>query len=352
MNKKKYSKKSGLPPGTPLYTGLNSIDTKITMVVYDDNNFHIHENITLDKAIALQTPNTTNWIDVKGYKNVELIEQLCNRFNIHPLFIEDILNIEHMPKVEDLEKALFITLKHIEWAETDKLVKSQQISFFLGENILISFQEKENNIFNNIIERLKNGKSKGRARQEDYLCYMLIDQIVDNYYVIIDNIEDEIEKLEKILVEQPKESMTETFLLFKKNLMNLRKNIYPLKEAIRYLAHEDNGVINEYTIQYFNDIYDHLTYILQSIDNYREMTGSMMELLMANNANRMNSIMKTLTLVSTIFIPLTFISSLYGMNFKYMPELEWKYSYFIVLGILLFIGLGMYIYMKKVKKWF
>jgi magnesium transporter len=217
--------------------------------------------------------------------------------------------------------------------------------------VLISFEEKDNNIFNTIIERLKAGKGKGRLRQEDYLCYLLIDQIVDNYYVLLDHTEEQMEDLEKLLIDNPTNELSHSFLRLKKNLMLLRKTIYPLKEEIRILSREESGVISEYTRQYLGDINDHLSFIIQSIDSFREMISSMMDLLMANNANRMNSIMKTLTLVSTIFIPMTLVSSIYGMNFDFMPELHWEYGYPIFLAGLSIMGLTMYIYMKR-KKWF
>lgn len=351
MKKRRLSKKAGLPPGSPVYTGSKTGDTVIKMLVYDDENFNIYENLSFEEIIRLQGTTSTNWIIVKGFNQSEYLEKLASHFGIHPLIIEDIFNVEHMPKVEDLTNSLFITLKNLTWGEADQLIESEQISLFLGKNVLISFEEKDNNIFDPIIERLNAGKGKGRVRQEDYLCYLLIDHIVDNYYILLDHTEEQMEDLEKLLIDNPTNELSHSFLRLKKNLMLLRKTIYPLKEEIRFLSREESGVISEYTRQYLGDINDHLSFIIQSIDSFREMISSMMDLLMANNANRMNSIMKTLTLVSTIFIPMTLVSSIYGMNFEYMPELHWKYGYPIFLAGLTTMGLVMYFYMKK-KNWF
>ncbi len=351
MKKQHHSKKSGLPPGSLVYTGSGTRDTLINMLVFDDGSFEYHENISVDKAIQLQGEAKTNWILVKGFSQTGEVQKLAENFGIHPLIIEDIFNVEHLPKVVDLEKSLFVTLKNLSWNEPEQLIEYEQVSLFLGPNILISFEEKDNNIFAPIIERLKAGKGKGRMRQEDYLCYLLVDHVVDNYYILLDHTEDQIEDLEKLLIDNDTTELSVSFLGLKKNLMLLRKSIYPLKEEIRFMSREESGMITDYTRQYFTDINDHLSFIIQSIDSFREMISSMMDLLMAKNANRMNSIMKTLTLVSTIFIPMTLVSSIYGMNFDNMPELRYKYGYFIFLAGLALMGISMYLIMKK-KKWF
>jgi magnesium transporter len=340
-----------MPPGSPIYTGFETGDTRIDMLVYDDENFKSYENISVEKAIEFQGETSTNWIIIKGFNQSEGLQKLADHFGIHPLIFEDIFNVEHLPKVEDLEKSLFVTLKSLTWNDSEQIIDSEQISLYLGPNILISFEEKDNDLFTPIIERLKAGKGKGRTRQEDYLCYLLIDHIVDNYYFLLDHTEEQMEDLEKLLIDNPTNELSHSFLRLKKNMMLLRKMVNPLKEELRYLTREESGVISEYTRQYLRDVYDHLSFLTQSIDSFRDMIASMMDLLMANNANRMNSIMKTLTLVSTIFIPMTLVSSIYGMNFEFMPELHWRYGYFIFLGCLIAMGVTMYFYMKK-KNWF
>ncbi len=351
MSKKRLSKKAGMPPGSTVYTGVKTADTRISMLVYTEDHFQAFEDISVDESIKLQGENATNWIIVKGFNDPSNLEKLGAHFGIHPLIMEDIFNVDHMPKVEDLEKSLFITLKNLIWNESEQVIESDHISLYLGTNVLISFEENDNHIFDEIIKRLETGKGKGRVHQEAYLCYLLIDQIVDNYYILLDNTEEQMEALEKLLIDNPTNELSHSFLRVKKNLMLLRKTIYPLKEEIRYLAREESAIIDQFTRQYLGDINDHLSFLIQSVDSFREMVSSMMDLLMANNANRMNSIMKTLTLVSTVVIPMTLVTGIYGMNFDIMPELHWKYGYPIFLSATAGMGVMMYFYMKK-KNWF
>lgn len=351
MKKRRFSRKAGLPPGSAVYTGSKTGSTSISMIVYDDENFDIHENVTPDEVIRLQGKNTTNWVLVKGYTEPDNLQKLASHFEIHPLILEDIVNVDHMPKVEDAASGVFITLKNLTWNEKTNSVESEHLSMYLGANQLITFEESGNSVFEPIIDRLKVGKGRGRMRQEDYLCYLLIDHVVDNYFILLDHIEDQLDELEKVLIENPDDSLTGAFLNAKKNLMLVRKLIFPLKEELRFLSRGESALFSEFTHRYLNDVNDHLSFILQSVDSSREIIASMMDLLMANNANRMNSIMKTLTLVSTIFIPLTLLTGIYGMNFENMPELQWKFGYPVFMGSLVLLGAGMYIYMKS-KKWF
>ncbi len=351
MPKKRLSKKVGLPPGSRVYTGSKTGDTMINMLVYTEDEFQEFENISVEQAIKEQKENATNWIIVKGFNDPDNLGKLGDHFGIHPLIMEDIFNVDHMPKVEDLDKSLFITLKNLIWNEKEQTIESEHISLYLGLNVLISFEENDNHIFDDIIKRLETGKGKGRVHQEAYLCYLLMDRIVDNYYLLLDNTEEQMEALEKLLIDNPTNQLSHSFLRIKKNLMLMRKTIYPLKEEVRYLAREESDIIDQYTRQYLGDINDHLSFLIQSVDSFREMVSSMMDLLMANNANRMNNIMKTLTLVSTVVIPMTLVTGIYGMNFDFMPELHWKYGYPISLAATAGMGIIMYIYMKK-KNWF
>lgn len=349
--KKKYSRKSGQPPGSLLYTGGEPFPTSVGMIQYDEDEFHEKKNIDPQSAFQSLKSDKANWISVCGFRDTETIENLGKDFGIHPLLMEDIFNVEHLPKVEDMEDYLFITLKSLVWDMPKKQIDAKQVSLLLGKNFLISFCEDDTPLFGPVIERLKTTKSRARSRKEDYLSYLLLDKIVDNYYVILDQFDDQTDELEDMLLDKPTGEIAQNILTLKKQLVILRRTIYPLKEEIRSIAHDESLLINSFTRQYMNDIYDHLIHIIQTIDNFREMISAMMDLLMANNANRMNSIMKTLTLISSVFIPLTFLAGIYGMNFRYMPELEWRYGYFALLGVFVLIAGGMYYYMKK-KNWF
>lgn len=349
--KPRLSKKAGLLPGSLVYTGTKIQSTKLSLVRYDANQFTILENLSIPQAISSIGEDTCNWLLVSGFDDISGLEELGNHFEISPLILEDIFNVQHLPKVDDTGNSLFVTLKSLSGKGDFEGIDTEQISLYLGKNILITFQEKESTLFNPIIDRLRSGKGKGRSRQEDYLAYMLMDHLVDGYYLQVDKLEDEIEEMEQLLMKNPSNDLAFKFLDFKKSLSLMRRTIYPLKEEIRYLSREESDLIHELTRQHLSDIHDHLNHIIQTLDNYREMISAMMDLLLANNSNRMNSIMKTLTLVSTIFIPLTFAAGIYGMNFKYMPELEWRFGYPTFLLIIGGIGSGMYFYMKR-KQWF
>ena len=349
--KPRQSKKTGLPPGSLVYTGTKAAPTRINLVRYDQENFNQLEHISIEEAIKGIGNETSNWLIISGFEDLTGLEKLGNHFGISPLIMEDIFNVQHLPKVEDDDRNLFVTLKSLSYNDSKKNIEAEQISLFLGSNILITFQEKESSLFELVIDHLKNGKGKGRLRQEDFLAYLIIDHIVDQYYILLDHYEEQMEQLESLIFESPAEDVVHRFLHFKKGLIELRKAIYPLKEEIRYLSREESDIIKEITRQHLGDIHDHLSHIIQSLDSYREMVATMMDLHAANASNRMSSIMKTLTLVSTTFIPLTFAAGIYGMNFRFMPELEWKYGYPVFLVIVLGIGLGMYFYMKQ-KRWF
>jgi magnesium transporter len=340
-----------MPPGSLVYTGDKAQTTKIDLVRYDEEHFRHFKNITLKQAIENIGENTSNWVIISGFSDTDSLEGLGEHFGITPLILEDIFNVQHLPKVEDTGNSLFITLKSLSFEDAQLNIEAEQISLYLNDNVLITFQEQESHLFDAIIERLETGKGKARTRQEDFLAYLLIDHIVDNYYLLLDRLEDQVEVMEHMLMESPSDELAFKFMDFKKSLSLMRRTIYPLKDEIRYISREETEIIREITRQHLSDVHDHLSHIIQSLDSYREMISAMMDLLLANYSNRMNSIMKTLTLVSTIFIPLTFAAGIYGMNFKYMPELEWHYGYPVFLLIVLGIGLGMYFYMKR-KKWF
>ncbi|MBK7172988.1 MAG: magnesium/cobalt transporter CorA [Bacteroidales bacterium] len=348
--KKRLSKKAGLPPGSLVYTGSRAQPTTFTLVSYDKDNFKMLENISVQAVIEGIGANMSNWLIITGFGDTESLEKVGSHFEISSLILEDIFNVEHLPKVEDLGTSIFITLKSLK-LNGKKVIETGQISIFLGKNVLITFQEEQSNLFDPVIERLKNAKGTGRLKQEDFLAYLLIDHIVDQYYLLLDNCEDQVEVLEKNLFTDPKFENAARFLHFKKMLSVLRRSIYPFKEEIRYLTREESPVISSATRQYLNDVHDHLNHIIQTIDNYREMVSSMLDLQAANASNRMNGIMKTLTLVSTIFIPLTFAVGIYGMNFRYMPELEWKYGYPAFMVLMAILSYGMYLFMKR-RRWF
>ena len=345
---KRHSKKTGLPPGSLVYTGSHPEPTKLSLYRFDQQSFEAFRGIN---ALSEIDPDKVNWINISGFTDTDTIAVIGEKFGLHPLLLEDILNSEHMPTVEDLDNCLFITLKILELKNGSDELDIHHASFVIGKHYLLSFAEMENQIFQPVIERLENDKGKARVKKADYLAYLLIDRIVDNYYLVLDRLEDNMDAIESQLLKDPSQRLAGEIMMQKKLLIMLRKSVNPFRDEVRKITREESKFVTKDTLKYLNDVYDHLNQIIQTIDNFREMISDMMDLLMANNANRMNSIMTTLTLITSIFIPLTFIVGIYGMNFRYFPEVEWKYGYPIVMSLMLLIGLGMYVYMRH-KKWF
>jgi magnesium transporter len=344
---KRHSKKAGLPPGSLVYTGSHPQPTKVVLYRFDPVTFESVEGM---EAISQIDPEKVNWLNITGFSDTDLIGEIGDKFGLHPLLLEDILNSDHLPNVEDMDDCLFITLKVISLKNNSNELDVHHASFVVGKNYLLSFSETENHLFQPVIERLQNSKGKARMNKADYLSYLLIDKIVDNYYLVLDHLEEHMDRIETKLLKDPSQKLAGEIMTQKKLLIMLRKSVNPFRDEVRKITREESTFITQSTLRYLNDVYDHLNQIVQTIDNFREMISDMMDLLMANNANRMNSIITTLTMISSIFIPLTFIVGVYGMNFRYLPELEWHYGYPLIMSIMFLIGIGMYIYMRR-KRW-
>jgi magnesium transporter len=345
---KRHSKKTGLPPGSLVYTGNHHGPTNVELFRFDQETFESFSGIG---AMSQIDPLKVNWLNITGFSDTGLIAEIGEKFGLHPLMLEDILNSDHLPNVEDMDNCLFISLKAISLKNNTNELDVHHASFVVGKHYLLSFSETHTQLFQPVIERLENSKGKARMNKADYLSYLLIDKIVDNYYLVLDHLEDHMEKIESKLLKAPSQRLAGEIMVQKKLLIMLRKSVNPFRDEVRKITKEESTFVTQNTLRYLNDVYDHVNQIVQTIDNFREMISDMMDLLMANNANRMNSIITTLTLISSIFIPLTFIVGIYGMNFKYFPELEWRYGYPLIMLIMFMIGLGMYIYMRR-KKWF
>lgn len=345
------AKKAGLPPGTLTYTGeVTDKKVLINLVTYNSDYFDSVISEDLNFALEKIEKDKINWINIEGLSKTEIIDNLGSYFKLHPLVLEDILNIQQQPKIDIEDENIFVTLKFLKLNNFGD-IDIEHVSLVLGANYVISFKEKESDVFDVIKDRLINNKGKVRKRTADFLFYLLIDAIVDNYYYILDNINDKIDELEEIIYFNPSQDNFLKIIHYKKHLIHLRKSFIPLESVIRELLDEDNNLIGTENTKYYNDVFDHLKSIIQDLEIMREMLIGHIELYMSSLNNKMNSVMKTLTIVASIFIPLTFIAGVYGMNFKYMPELEMIWGYPLILLIMLITGLGMVFYMKK-KKWF
>ena len=301
-----------------------------------------------DELLSNLIEDRVNWINVDGLKISPIIEKIQTHFKLHTLVIDDILN-DQRPKTEGFDEHLFVTLKmlhKIKGAEIDY----EQISFVLGKNFLITFQEKEGDLFDAFRERIRLDQGRVRKKGPDYLLYRLIDIVVDNYYNVLDNIGEHIENTEASI---RTDTNVETFgkiQQLKKELIYLHKALYPLRDAVGKLVKDEDQFIEEENVKYFADVYDHVIHLIDSLETYRDLTTSLMDIYINTQNSRLNDVIRLLTIISTIFIPLTFIVGVYGMNFDYFPELEWKYGYFFIWGLMISIALGMVGFFRY-KKW-
>lgn len=350
-NQTGLSEKAGKPPGTLQHIGdKKSEEVKITLINYDQSNLEEKQLKDVEGCFSLKEKSTVSWINIDGLHNTDIIKKLGENFQLHPLVLEDILNIQQRPKMEDFEDYLFIVLKMLEYDKDKMETSAEQVSLVIGINFVISFQETTEDTFNNIRNRIRTGKGRIRKAGPDYLAYALIDAIVDNYFKILENYGGRIESLEEEVVENPTTQTLQNIHDLKRELIFLRKSVWPLREVISNFSKEDSSLINEKSQFYIRDVYDHTIQVIDTIETYRDMVSSMFEIYLSTVSNRMNEIMKVLTVIATIFIPLTFIAGIYGMNFVSMPELEWSYAYPIVLISMLTIGIAMILFFRK-KEW-
>jgi magnesium transporter len=294
--------------------------------------------------------NTVRWIEITGLTDVNIIEDVGKLFKIHPLVLEDILNPNQRPKFENYENFLFLVLKRLLWNEENEEFESEQISIILGPNFVITFLEIESEIFNPILERIKTSKGRIRSMEADYLAYALIDIIVDNYFVILEYIGESIDDLEENLLKKPEPDILHSIYRLRRSSINLRKLIWPMREVINKLQREQSNLISDELQIYLRDLYDHIFRISDLLENYRDITFGMLDMYLSSVSNKMNDIMKVLTMISTIFIPLSFLAGFYGMNFVYMPEFSTPIAYPAVIIVMIIIAASMILLFKK-KKW-
>jgi len=344
-------KTAGLPPGQLVHLGEKLTDKSvIELIQYDENDHQTIISGNFDEIISQIDNHKINWINIDGLHNIELIKGIGEHFDIHPLVLEDILNPDQRPKIEDFDNYLFFTLKSLNTVNIQEIVY-EQISFILGENYLISFQEREGDLFEGLRTRLKTDpNSKARKNTVDYLFYRLIDTIVDSYYIIIENLGERIEDLEDEAYLDPGKGTLRQIQGLKKELIFMRKSVYPLREAVSKITKNEFKFIKHETLRFFSDVYDHTIHIIETFETYRDLTSGLMDMYMTGISNKMNEIMKVLTIIATIFIPLTFIAGVYGMNFDNMPELRWQNGYYYALGAMGAIFVGMLAYFKN-KDW-
>jgi magnesium transporter len=343
--------KTGLAPGTPIHIGERRTEsTKITVFEYNASRIEERQLGSVEECVECRDSKGVVWINIDGIHDISVVEAVGKIFGIHSLVQEDIVNTNQRPKVEEYDSYLFAIVKMLYEEQNTDALQSEQVSIILTPKIVLSFQEREGDVFNPVRERLRTGKGIVRQRGSDYLAYCLIDAIVDHYFQIMETLEDRIHPLEEEIVHDPQPQVLQRVHGLKNDLVFLRRSLWPLREMLARLYREQLPPIQDNTRPFIRDVHDHTIQVIEILESFQEITSGMMDVYMSSISNRMNNIMKVLTIIATIFIPLTFIAGVYGMNFQHMPELAWRWGYPAVLGIMVLVFVGMLIFFKH-RKW-
>ena len=338
-------------PGAVTYVGnKQSSETKLEIIDYNKDSFEKFEFSNPEAAFKFENADKITWINVNGLSTAEHIEQLGKYYDLHPLIMEDIVNTNQRPKIDEYEDYLFIVAKML-YHKEDGILENEHISIVLGKDYVITFQEADGDVFDGVRDRISNAKGRIRNNGSDYLVFALLDAIIDNYFVVVEEISDKIETLEEqLFIAQPSDDITFEIQELKRTVLRIRRAVFPLREVISRMEKSDSSIIEAKTQNYIRDLYDHIVQVSENIEIYREMTWGLMDMYMTTISNKMNEVMKVLTIMASIFIPLTFLAGIYGMNFDNIPELHYKYSYYILWGVMIFVFLLMILYFKR-KKW-
>jgi magnesium transporter len=344
------AKKPGLDPGTLVHVGKRRTDkVKITILDYDEEHCEEKEAKSVDECLPFRNRPTVTWINIDGIHQVDVIEKIGTNYGVHPLLLEDILHTTQRPKAEDFYTYVYIVLKMLSRNEKDD-IEVEQISLILGDNFVITFQETIGDVFDPVRERIRNNKGRTRKMGADYLAYSLIDTIVDNYFVILEGLGEEIEALEEEVVTSPTKETLQDIHASKRDMLILRKSVWPLREVISGLQRGESALFKKGTLVYLRDVYDHTIQVIETVEAYRDMVAGMMDIYLSSISNRLNEVMKVLTIIATIFMPLTFLSGVYGMNFVYMWPKEEYWGYPALLGIMAAVA-GIMLYVFRRRKW-
>ena len=326
-------------------------EVRITVIDYDPEGFQEKQITAIDECFLFREKPSVTWINVDGLHQPEIIQKLGDCYGFHPLVLEDILNTGQRPKLEDYTEYLYIVLKMLYPDAAGRGIVIEQISLVVGDNFIISFQEGiEGDVFGPLRERISHDKGRIRKMGADYLAYSLIDAVVDSYFGILERLGEEIEDTGDRLVTDSAVETLQTIHFLKRELIFLRKAVWPLREVVSGLERGESPLMRDTTRIYMRDVYDHTIQIIETVETFRDMVSGMIDIYLSGVSNRMNAIMKVLTIIATIFMPLTFLAGVYGMNFKHMPELDWQWGYPALWCVMIAIGISMLIYFRR-RKW-
>ncbi len=348
--KKKSYKVRNLPPGTMSYRGKKESNvTHIELINYSPSDFNIINSQNVEDGFNFKDKESITWININGLNNIADIEKIGLHYHLHALTLEDIVNTQHRPKMDEFDNYLFLVFKMLHLRE-DELIY-EHMSMVVGEGYLLTFQEADGDVFDGLRGRISDGKGRVRTMGSDYLMYCILDAVVDNYLTVLEAFGDKIEDLENSIFDDDTSNTTPSQIQeLKREILKIRRSVVPLREVISRLEKTETSIIEAKTYNFLRDLYDHIIQVNENVELYREMIWSLMDMHMSIISNKMNEVMKVLTIIATIFIPLTFIAGIYGMNFENIPELSYKYGYHILWGVMILIFIGMLVYFRR-KKW-
>ncbi|WP_276166846.1 magnesium/cobalt transporter CorA [Zobellia alginiliquefaciens] len=348
--KSKFHKKKGKAPGTITYMGKREGGASVVNILeYNENNFREQTPGNIDEIAAHKDPPEISWVDVIGLSDETFIDKVGKRFGLNPLVLEDVVDTNQRPKIDEYEGYIFGVFKML-YINEEQQVVYEHVAMVMMENCVLVFQELEDDVFKGVRNRITSKSGRIRTRGADYLFFALLDAIVDNYFEVLEHLNEKIERLEEIVYDQPTPEVAQQIQEVKKEVLKIRRWIFPVKELISRLIDSENELITKDTKVFLRDALDHSMEINESIQIYREMSMSLMEMYMSNMSNKMNEVMKVLTIMASIFIPLSFVAGVYGMNFEHIPELHWEYGYYYFWGLMITLFIGMMIYFKR-KHW-
>ncbi len=342
----------GAPPGTLVYDREKRTDeVSIRVMDYGPDACHVQRPVKIEDTYALRDSESVSWIDIEGLHDTDLLARFGDHFGLHPLVLEDILNTHQRPKLEEYDDYFYIVARMLIAGKTpEDPFHSEQVSFILGKHFIATFQEIPGDVFDPVRNRVEQGRGKSRKSGADYLLYTLLDAIVDNYFALLQSIADRIEEVEQSIVQQPQREDLDKVHKLRRELVYMRRNVWPLRDVVAGLDRSDSPLVADETRVYLRDLHDHVVQVIDAIENFRDVLTSLQDLYMSGISNRTNEIMRVLTIISTIFVPLTFIAGVYGMNFHHFPELEWKWSYLSFWIVSVVLALSLIVWMRR-RNW-